>query len=177
MSRARAPSGAGTGRASAPPSPPWLAPSPSSAAARAANIVLAMLVEDEAGRPDVATSYARAPTVFAAPGTGGGCASPLMATAAELEALAAAQRPALRSLEAWRNRDRTRTAAVGLILCLNIGTDPPDADEARPSPSAKEECWIDPTALPPQRALEAVGASARRVGAGPAAAVRCRDRY
>ena len=114
-----------------------------------------MLSEDESGRADVATSYASAPTVLA-PRLGGG-ASALMATAAEVEALAAAQQPTVRSLDAWRNRDRTRTVAVGLVMCLNIGTDPPDAE--RVPPCARDECWIDPGALPAQRALDAIGAA------------------
>jgi WD40 repeat protein len=37
-----------------------------------------------------------------------------------------------------------RTSNAVLVLCLNIGVDPPDV--TRPSPSARTECWIDPRA-------------------------------
>jgi len=55
----------------------------------------------------------------------------------------------------WRQKDRLRTTAVSLVLCLNIGVDPPDV--MRVSPYAFLECWLDPSALPPQKALEATG--------------------
>ncbi len=55
----------------------------------------------------------------------------------------------------WRQKDRLRTTAVSLVLCLNIGVDPPDV--TRVSPYAFLECWLDPSALPPQKALEATG--------------------
>lgn len=42
----------------------------------------------------------------------------------------------------WRVRDRLRTVAAGLILCLHLGVDPPDV--WKPSPCARWECWIDP---------------------------------
>ncbi|KAJ3386492.1 hypothetical protein HDU84_001508 [Entophlyctis sp. JEL0112] len=55
----------------------------------------------------------------------------------------------------WRMRDRLKTVSVALVLCLNIGIDPPDV--LKTSPCAKLECWVDPMSLPPQRALEAIG--------------------
>lgn len=42
----------------------------------------------------------------------------------------------------WRVLDRVKTVAAGLLLCLNLGVDPPDA--CRPNPCARWECWIDP---------------------------------
>ncbi|KAJ8607480.1 hypothetical protein CTAYLR_009427 [Chrysophaeum taylorii] len=58
----------------------------------------------------------------------------------------------------WRLRERMKTVSVALVLCLNIGTDPPDA--ARASPRARKECWLDPFASPSrQKALEAIGAA------------------
>lgn len=42
----------------------------------------------------------------------------------------------------WRVRDRIRTLAAGLVLCLHLGVDPPDV--VRPSPCARWESWIDP---------------------------------
>ncbi|KAJ1545750.1 hypothetical protein HK405_007690, partial [Cladochytrium tenue] len=57
----------------------------------------------------------------------------------------------------WRMRERLKTVTVALILCLNIGIDPPDI--VKTNPSAKLECWFDPTTLPPQKALETIGRS------------------
>jgi regulator-associated protein of mTOR len=42
-----------------------------------------------------------------------------------------------------------------LVVCLNIGTDPPDV--VKTNPCAKLECWIDPFLLIPQKSLEAIG--------------------
>ncbi|KAJ1555272.1 hypothetical protein HK405_002840, partial [Cladochytrium tenue] len=57
----------------------------------------------------------------------------------------------------WRMRERLKTVTVALILCLNIGIDPPDI--VKTNPCAKLECWFDPTTLPPQKALETIGRS------------------
>lgn len=43
----------------------------------------------------------------------------------------------------WRMRDRLKTVSAALAICLNIGVDPPDV--IKTSPSAKLECWVDPT--------------------------------
>jgi len=45
--------------------------------------------------------------------------------------------------------------SVALVLCLNIGIDPPDVTKT--VPCSKLEAWIDPLSLPPQKALEAIG--------------------
>eukprot|EP01060_Flectonema_neradi_P020749 TRINITY_DN2824_c0_g1_i3.p1 TRINITY_DN2824_c0_g1~~TRINITY_DN2824_c0_g1_i3.p1 ORF type:complete len:1258 (+),score=190.58 TRINITY_DN2824_c0_g1_i3:83-3775(+) len=43
----------------------------------------------------------------------------------------------------WRlGKDRTKTNHVLLLLCLNVGIDPPDV--LRVEPCAKIECWTDP---------------------------------
>lgn len=42
-----------------------------------------------------------------------------------------------------------------MVVCLNIGTDPPDI--VKTNPCAKLECWIDPFLLIPQKSLEAIG--------------------
>ncbi|ORY51824.1 hypothetical protein BCR33DRAFT_712020 [Rhizoclosmatium globosum] len=55
----------------------------------------------------------------------------------------------------WRMRERLKTVSVALVLCLNIGIDPPDV--LKTSPCAKLECWVDPASLPPQKALETIG--------------------
>ncbi|KKA23528.1 Meiotic regulator-interacting protein [Rasamsonia emersonii CBS 393.64] len=44
----------------------------------------------------------------------------------------------------WRMRDRLKTVSAALAICLNIGVDPPDV--VKTNPSAKLECWVDPTA-------------------------------
>ncbi|KAL8708095.1 MAG: hypothetical protein Q9220_006948 [cf. Caloplaca sp. 1 TL-2023] len=43
----------------------------------------------------------------------------------------------------WRMRDRQKTVSAALTICLNIGVDPPDV--IKTNPTAKLECWIDPT--------------------------------
>ncbi|KAJ3102895.1 hypothetical protein HDU97_000208 [Phlyctochytrium planicorne] len=55
----------------------------------------------------------------------------------------------------WRMRERLKTVSVALVLCLNIGIDPPDI--VKTVPCAKLEAWVDPLSLPPQKALEAIG--------------------
>lgn len=56
----------------------------------------------------------------------------------------------------WRLKERMKTAAVALCLCLNIGTDPPDI--IKPQTSAKRECWIEPVQnVPKQKILESIG--------------------
>ncbi|GAA5906455.1 hypothetical protein JCM6882_004440 [Rhodosporidiobolus microsporus] len=55
----------------------------------------------------------------------------------------------------WRNRDRIRTAAAVLVVCLRIGYDPPDV--IKTDPCAKLECWVDPFALAKDKAMERIG--------------------
>eukprot|EP00741_Cyanophora_paradoxa_P021268 tig00021348_g20528.t1 len=55
----------------------------------------------------------------------------------------------------WRMKERMKTVSVALVLCLNIGVDPPDV--VKTTPCARLECWMDPTQQPPQKALEAIG--------------------
>ncbi|KAI8333711.1 raptor N-terminal caspase like domain-containing protein [Chlamydoabsidia padenii] len=55
----------------------------------------------------------------------------------------------------WRLRERIKTVSGLLVICLNIGTDPPDI--VKTNPSAKLECWIDPFLLIPQKSLETIG--------------------
>ncbi|KAJ3287889.1 hypothetical protein HK104_008412, partial [Borealophlyctis nickersoniae] len=58
-------------------------------------------------------------------------------------------------IQDWRMRERLKTVSVALVLCLNIGTDPPDI--VKTNPCAKLECWIDPFSLPQAKALETIG--------------------
>ncbi|GAA5866660.1 hypothetical protein JCM8547_002714 [Rhodosporidiobolus lusitaniae] len=55
----------------------------------------------------------------------------------------------------WRNRDRIRTAAAVLVVCLRIGYDPPDV--IKTDPCAKLECWVDPFAIAKDKAMERIG--------------------
>lgn len=48
-----------------------------------------------------------------------------------------------------------RTVSVALVLCLNIGVDPPDVH--KPNPCARRECWIDPSGMNPQKAVIKIG--------------------
>lgn len=49
-----------------------------------------------------------------------------------------------RNTSEWRMRDRLKTVSAALTICLNIGVDPPDV--VKTNPTAKLECWLDPTA-------------------------------
>jgi len=57
----------------------------------------------------------------------------------------------------WSHRDRTKTVSAALVVCLNLGVDPPDV--VKTSPSATTECWIDPTSMTiaNPKILEAIG--------------------
>jgi regulator-associated protein of mTOR len=55
----------------------------------------------------------------------------------------------------WRLRSRLKTFAAALVLCLNLGVDPPDV--VKTTPCARLECWVDPAPLPPNKALEGIG--------------------
>ncbi|KAG7391288.1 HEAT repeat [Phytophthora pseudosyringae] len=55
----------------------------------------------------------------------------------------------------WRMRERMKTMDVALVLCLNIGTDPPDVEKA--TPCARKECWVDPFSMPAKKAVETIG--------------------
>lgn len=57
----------------------------------------------------------------------------------------------------WRMREKLKTVTVALVLCLNIGIDPPDV--VKTSPCAKLECWIDPFTQPPAKSLAAIGSA------------------
>jgi regulator-associated protein of mTOR len=48
-----------------------------------------------------------------------------------------------------------KTVSVALILCLNIGTDPPDV--SRFAGSASKICWFDPARTSRAKAKEAIG--------------------
>jgi regulator-associated protein of mTOR len=52
-------------------------------------------------------------------------------------------------------KDRMKTMSVALIMCLNIGVDPPDV--LKIAPCARAECWINPLVGAPAKALDAIG--------------------
>ncbi|XP_037045571.1 regulatory-associated protein of mTOR [Bradysia coprophila] len=62
--------------------------------------------------------------------------------------------------KSWRIRDRMKTVSVALVVCLNVGVDPPDVFKI--TPCARLECWIDPTIVSPQKAIEMIGASLQK---------------
>lgn len=53
-----------------------------------------------------------------------------------------------------------KTVSVALVLCLNVGVDPPDV--VKTQPSARLECWIDPLSMSPVKSLEAIGNSLQK---------------
>ncbi|WFD02166.1 Target of rapamycin complex 1 subunit kog1 [Malassezia obtusa] len=55
----------------------------------------------------------------------------------------------------WRMRERLRTVTAALVMCLNIGVDPPDVSKT--NPCAKLICWMDPESLDASKALPAIG--------------------
>jgi regulator-associated protein of mTOR len=55
----------------------------------------------------------------------------------------------------FRNRDRLKTAQAALVVCLRLGYDPPDV--VKTDPCAKLECWVDPTAISRDKALDQIG--------------------
>lgn len=59
--------------------------------------------------------------------------------------------------QTWRMKERMKTVSVALVLCLNVGVDPPDI--VKTQPCARLECWIDPMSMPPAKALESIGAA------------------
>lgn len=52
----------------------------------------------------------------------------------------------------WRLKERVKTVSVALVLCLNVGVDPPDV--VKIDPCAHLECWFDPLSEEPQKAIE-----------------------
>ncbi|XP_014234805.1 regulatory-associated protein of mTOR [Trichogramma pretiosum] len=60
----------------------------------------------------------------------------------------------------WRMKERMKTVSVALVLCLNVGVDPPDI--VKTQPCARLECWIDPLSMSPQKALETIGTNLQK---------------
>ncbi|KAF4526070.1 hypothetical protein B566_EDAN007563 [Ephemera danica] len=62
--------------------------------------------------------------------------------------------------QTWRMKERMKTVSVALVLCLNVGVDPPDI--VKTQPCARLECWIDPLSMSSQKALENIGANLQK---------------
>ena len=64
---------------------------------------------------------------------------------------------AVKPPEDWSHRDRTKTVSAALLVCLNLGVDPPDI--VKTNPSASTECWVDVinTSMPNVKIMEAIG--------------------
>ncbi|XP_066593709.1 regulatory-associated protein of mTOR isoform X1 [Prorops nasuta] len=62
--------------------------------------------------------------------------------------------------QTWRLKERMKTVSVALVLCLNVGVDPPDI--VKTQPCARLECWIDPLSVSPQKALETIGSNLQK---------------
>ena len=60
-----------------------------------------------------------------------------------------------RDLPDWRMRERLRTVTAALVMCLNIGVDPPDVSKT--NPCSKLICWMDPSSIEVSKALPAIG--------------------
>lgn len=53
---------------------------------------------------------------------------------------------------------RPSTPLQALVVCLNIGVDPPDVIKI--SPCARLQCWVDPLSMQAPKALDTIGACA-----------------
>ena len=54
----------------------------------------------------------------------------------------------------WRHKEKLKTQAAALVLCLNLGVDPPDIIKV--SPCARLECWIDPNSQQATKSIETI---------------------
>ncbi|EFA08847.1 regulatory-associated protein of mTOR isoform X1 [Tribolium castaneum] len=57
--------------------------------------------------------------------------------------------------QTWRMKERMKTVSVALVLCLNVGVDPPDVMKTQPC--ARLECWIDPLTLSAPKSIQKIG--------------------
>jgi regulatory associated protein of mTOR len=63
------------------------------------------------------------------------------------------------SADDWRVKSRIKTVFAGLMLCLNIGVDPPDV--VKTNPTATLEAWVDPSSpsTASTKVMETIGKS------------------
>lgn len=62
--------------------------------------------------------------------------------------------------QSFRVRFQMKTVSVALVMCLNVGVDPPDVVKIQPC--ARMECWIDPSSVSQQKALELIGSNLQK---------------
>ncbi|XP_055550172.1 regulatory-associated protein of mTOR [Wyeomyia smithii] len=62
--------------------------------------------------------------------------------------------------QSWRVKERMKTVSVALVLCLNLGVDPPDVVKIHPC--SRLECWIDPAAMSGQKAMELIASNLQK---------------
>lgn len=63
------------------------------------------------------------------------------------------------NIENWRVKTWMKTVSLGVVLCLNIGTDPPDV--VKPMHCARMECWIDPFSMSAPVAIKSIAKALR----------------
>lgn len=116
-----------------------------------------LLDDDASASPRRTSSYgyfaspAHGSLAPSAHGRGGSDGSPLPNNALQPDLIS--KRNAI--VPTWRLKERMKTYGVGMILALNIGTDPPDV--VKRNPCAKLQCWIDPTTMSRAKARERIG--------------------
>jgi len=59
-------------------------------------------------------------------------------------------------------KEKMKTTGALLVMCLNIGVDPPDLDISLSAQYSKSECWINPNATNAKRAMELIGAEIQK---------------
>ena len=57
-------------------------------------------------------------------------------------------------------KDRMKTVSVALVLCLNVGVDPPDT--IKPHPCAKREAWVDPSLMNPTKVPQKIATNLQK---------------
>lgn len=134
--------------------------------------ILAMFYPDEMNRYDIATTYA---SLHQRSIESNLLSSQLMLytpifhtfNRPELLWLQNQQKLTYQSLQIWKTKDKTKILHAGVILCLNIGTEPPDRKRTTFSTHegnaligyGREQGWIDPlqTGILPAKALNDIG--------------------
>lgn len=60
----------------------------------------------------------------------------------------------------WRMKEKMKTVSAALVMCLNIGVDPPDV--VKTNQCSKLECWINQLSAPQARSLELICAELQK---------------
>jgi len=118
---------------------------------------------DASGRRDVIFSLSMMPEYFAqaryglvaGAARGLGAMDAASSDRARRRAVAVLAPPRAVAPPVWRAKGKAVVKAVGLAVCLNVSSDPPDAPV---EPFSRLECWLDPTAIAdPTEAINTVG--------------------